>query len=27
MTMPGLPSAPAAETIRIDEEGRIAGLF
>ncbi|HWL71910.1 MAG TPA: formate--tetrahydrofolate ligase [Geminicoccus sp.] len=27
MTMPGLPRRPAAETIRIDEEGRIEGLF
>jgi formate--tetrahydrofolate ligase len=27
MTMPGLPKVPAAETIRLDSEGRIAGLF
>lgn len=27
MTMPGLPSHPAAEQMDIDEEGRIAGLF
>jgi formate--tetrahydrofolate ligase len=27
MTMPGLPSKPAAETIRLDGEGRIEGLF
>ncbi|WP_027133616.1 formate--tetrahydrofolate ligase [Geminicoccus roseus] len=27
MTMPGLPRRPAAETIRIDSEGRIDGLF
>jgi len=27
MTMPGLPRVPAAETIRIDESGRIDGLF
>jgi formate--tetrahydrofolate ligase len=27
MTMPGLPRAPAAETIRLDAEGRIEGLF
>jgi formate--tetrahydrofolate ligase len=27
MTMPGLPKAPAAETIRLDGEGRIEGLF
>ncbi|WP_200840845.1 formate--tetrahydrofolate ligase [Geminicoccus flavidas] len=27
MTMPGLPRKPAAETIRIDEHGRIEGLF
>jgi formate--tetrahydrofolate ligase len=26
-TMPGLPRVPAAETIRVDEEGRIQGLF
>ncbi len=27
MTMPGLPRVPAAESIRIDEHGMIAGLF
>ena len=27
MTMPGLPRVPAAETIRIDAQGRIDGLF
>jgi formate--tetrahydrofolate ligase len=27
MTMPGLPRVPAAETIHIDSEGRIEGLF
>ena len=27
MTMPGLPRTPAAETIRLDAEGRIVGLF
>ncbi len=27
MTMPGLPKVPAAETIRLDAEGRIEGLF
>ena len=27
MTMPGLPRSPAAERIRLDEEGRIEGLF
>ncbi len=27
MTMPGLPRVPAAESIRIDRDGRIAGLF
>ncbi len=27
MTMPGLPKSPAAETIRLDEQGRIEGLF
>ena len=27
MTMPGLPKVPAAETIRLNSEGRIAGLF
>lgn len=27
MTMPGLPAAPAANTIDVDEEGRIVGLF
>jgi len=27
MTMPGLPSVPAAETIRIDDDGLIDGLF
>ena len=27
MTMPGLPKAPAAESIHIDEDGRIEGLF
>jgi formate--tetrahydrofolate ligase len=27
MTMPGLPRVPAAESIRLDSEGRIEGLF
>ncbi|HSM39190.1 MAG TPA: formate--tetrahydrofolate ligase, partial [Afifellaceae bacterium] len=27
MTMPGLPKVPAAETIRINEDGLIDGLF
>lgn len=27
MTMPGLPKAPAAERITVDDEGRISGLF
>jgi formate--tetrahydrofolate ligase len=27
MTMPGLPKVPAAESIDVDEEGRIVGLF
>ena len=27
MTMPGLPKAPAAEKIDVDEDGRIVGLF
>ena len=27
MTMPGLPRVPAAEAIRLDEEGEIQGLF
>ena len=27
MTMPGLPRRPAAESIRLDDEGRIEGLF
>ncbi|MBM3555543.1 MAG: formate--tetrahydrofolate ligase [Alphaproteobacteria bacterium] len=27
MTMPGLPRAPAAETIDVDDQGRITGLF
>jgi formate--tetrahydrofolate ligase len=27
MTMPGLPAAPAANTIDVDDEGRIVGLF
>jgi formate--tetrahydrofolate ligase len=27
MTMPGLPRTPAAESIRLDEQGRIVGLF
>ena len=27
MTMPGLPRVPAAETIGLDEEGQIQGLF
>ncbi|HSH43604.1 MAG TPA: formate--tetrahydrofolate ligase [Arenicellales bacterium] len=27
MTMPGLPKTPAANSITLDEEGRIAGLF
>jgi formate--tetrahydrofolate ligase len=26
-TMPGLPREPAAERIRLDEAGQIAGLF
>ena len=26
-TMPGLPRMPAAEAIRLDETGRIEGLF
>jgi formate--tetrahydrofolate ligase len=27
MTMPGLPRSPSAESIRLDDEGRIEGLF
>ncbi len=27
MTMPGLPKKPAAETIRLNEQGEIEGLF
>jgi formate--tetrahydrofolate ligase len=27
MTMPGLPSKPAAETIRLNDAGQIEGLF
>jgi formate--tetrahydrofolate ligase len=27
MTMPGLPAVPAAESIDVDEHGRILGLF
>jgi len=27
MTMPGLPKAPAANVIDVDDEGRITGLF
>ena len=27
MTMPGLPKVPAAESIDVDENGRIIGLF
>ena len=27
MTMPGLPKVPAAETVDVDENGRISGLF
>ena len=27
MTMPGLPASPAAETIDLDENGQITGLF
>ena len=27
MTMPGLPKAPAAEKIDVDDTGRISGLF
>jgi formate--tetrahydrofolate ligase len=27
MTMPGLPRVPSAETIRINAEGQIEGLF
>ena len=27
MTMPGLPKVPAAETIDVDDEGNIVGLF
>jgi len=27
MTMPGLPRTPAAETIRINDNGEIEGLF
>jgi formate--tetrahydrofolate ligase len=27
MTMPGLPKVPAADTIDIDENGKVVGLF
>ncbi|MBN9179004.1 MAG: formate--tetrahydrofolate ligase, partial [Microbacterium sp.] len=27
MTMPGLPAVPAAQSIDVDEDGRIVGLF
>jgi formate--tetrahydrofolate ligase len=27
MTMPGLPKIPAAETIDVDQDGHITGLF
>ena len=27
MTMPGLPRVPAAEAIRLDEQGLVQGLF
>jgi formate--tetrahydrofolate ligase len=27
MTMPGLPRAPAAQTIRLNDDGEIEGLF
>jgi formate--tetrahydrofolate ligase len=27
MTMPGLPKKPAAETIDVDDDGRVSGLF
>ena len=27
MTMPGLPKVPAAESINIDENGEIVGIF
>ena len=27
MTMPGLPKVPAAESIDVDENGKIVGLF
>jgi formate--tetrahydrofolate ligase len=27
MTMPGLPSVPAANSIRLDDKGQIEGLF
>ena len=27
MTMPGLPTSPAAERIDVDENGKISGLF
>jgi formate--tetrahydrofolate ligase len=27
MTMPGLPRVPSAETIRLNDEGLIEGLF
>jgi formate--tetrahydrofolate ligase len=27
LTMPGLPRVPAAENIRLDESGQVAGLF
>ncbi|MDU6631154.1 MAG: formate--tetrahydrofolate ligase, partial [Lachnoanaerobaculum sp.] len=27
MTMPGLPKVPAAETVDVDDNGNIVGLF
>jgi formate--tetrahydrofolate ligase len=27
MTMPGLPKVPAAQSIDVDDQGRISGLF
>ncbi|MGY8994455.1 MAG: formate--tetrahydrofolate ligase [Rhodospirillales bacterium] len=27
MTMPGLPRVPAANSIKLDDQGRITGLF
>jgi len=27
MTMPGLPKVPASDTIDVDENGKIVGLF